>query len=123
MKYFVWMAFGISILSVPINAFAAELLMLKQKGCAWCARWHAEIGPIYPNTNESKVAPLRTVDINERWPDDIKNIAVERFTPTFILVDNGVEIARMRGYTGDEFFWFLLDEMLDKLQKNKNTSG
>ena len=95
----------------------SEQQMLEQKGCLWCKRWHDEIGPVYPNTDEAKLAPLRTVNIHEPWPEDLKHIAVERFTPTFVLIDNGVEIARMRGYTGDEFFWFLLGEMLEKLPK------
>jgi thioredoxin-related protein len=99
--------------ATPIKA--AELVMLEQKGCAWCKRWHAEIGPAYPNTAEGKTAPLRIVDIDEPWPRDLAGIRTERFTPTFVLLDNGVEIARLRGYTGDEFFWFLLGEMLDKL--------
>ena len=106
-----------------MTAGAAELLMLEQNGCAWCKRWHDEIGPVYPNTDEAKLAPLRAVNIHEPWPEDLKHIAMERFTPTFVLIDNGVEIARMRGYTGDEFFWFLLGEMLEKLPKSVKSAG
>ena len=96
-------------------AKAAELLMLEQDGCAWCARWNAEIGGIYPKTAEARRASLRRVDIDEAWPADLTAIARDPFTPTFILVDEGREIDRMRGYAGDEFFWFLLGEMLEKL--------
>ena len=105
------------------NVAAAELIMLEQKGCAWCARWLAEIGPVYPMTEEAKVAPLRIVDINMPLPEDLAWIRLDRFTPTFILVEDGVEISRMRGYTGDNFFWFLLGEMLEKLPASKTTSG
>lgn len=97
------------------SARAAELVMLEQQGCAWCMRWHAEIGEIYPKTAEGRQAPLRTVDINKPLPDDLAWLRVERFTPTFILVDDGAEIGRMRGYAGDEFFWFLLAGMLNDL--------
>jgi hypothetical protein len=31
------------------------------------------------------------------------------------VIDNGVEVARLRGYPGDNFFWPLLEEMLAKL--------
>ncbi|WP_244627839.1 transcriptional regulator [Lentilitoribacter sp. Alg239-R112] len=94
---------------------AAELIMLEQPGCAWCQRWHQEIGSIYPKTGEGLKAPLRQVNIHQPWPEDLANIKKERFTPTFIVVSNGVEIGRLRGYTGDEFFWYLLNEVLDKL--------
>lgn len=94
---------------------AAELVMLSQPGCAWCLRFNKEIAPAYGKTAEGKFAPLRDVDITGDWPADLPELRTDRFTPTFVLVDGGREIARMRGYAGDEFFWFLLGEMLAKL--------
>ena len=96
-------------------ARAAELVMMEQAGCAWCARFNAEIAPAYPNTDEGRLAPLRRVDIHAPWPQDLAAITPERFTPTFVLVEDGQEIDRLRGYPGDEFFWSLLGEMLAKL--------
>lgn len=104
----------------PRPAMAAELVMFEQAGCAWCLRWNNEIGPAYPNTPEAKIAPLRRVDIHKPLPADLAGIRAERFTPTFVLVENGKEIGRMRGYTGDQFFWFLLGEMLGKLDTPKS---
>tara|TARA_R110000751_G_scaffold172928_3_gene279326 strand:+ start:37027 stop:37452 length:426 start_codon:yes stop_codon:yes gene_type:complete len=106
---------GLFFLALTPVTWSAELVMLERDGCVWCMRWDEEVGPIYPKTAESKTAPLRRVDIDEPWPDDLVNIAKDQFTPTFILVDDGKEIGRMRGYAGDEFFWVLLDEMLGKL--------
>ncbi len=102
---------------------AAELLMLEQTGCEWCERWHEEIGPIYPKTSEAEIAPLRRVDIDETWPEDLKEVRIDRFTPTFVLVENGIEIDRLRGYTGEDFFWFLVGEMIKKLPATVDTSG
>ena len=96
-------------------AVSAELLMLERPGCVWCARFDAEIAPAWPKTTEGRAAPLRRVDISLPWPDDLAGIAIERFTPTFILVDNGKEIGRLRGYPGDQFFWTSIDELLAKL--------
>jgi thioredoxin-related protein len=103
---------------LPRRANAAELVMLEQKGCIWCDMWHSQIGHIYPKTNEGKVAPLREIDIDGNIPSDLAGIHIDRLTPTFILMDNGVEIDRLRGYPGDEFFWFLLDKMLEKLPES-----
>jgi len=110
---------SLALIAAAIPLSAAELVMFEQAGCAWCIRWNNEIGPAYPNTPEGKIAPLRRVDIHEPLPDDLAGIRKERFTPTFVLVEDGKEIGRMRGYTGDEFFWFLLAEMLQKLDKAK----
>lgn len=103
------------LLAAAPSAWAAELVMLEQPGCPWCARFNAEIAPAYAKTEEGKRAPLRRVDITEPIPADLAHITIERFTPTFILMEDGVEIDRLRGYPGDEFFWSLLDDMLEKL--------
>ncbi len=107
--------FMMSLSGLAGNASAAELIMLEQEGCAWCERWNEEIAPIYPKTEESRIAPLRRVDIHEAMPADLEFVAPEVFTPTFVLVHDGREYGRLRGYAGDEFFWVLLAELLEKL--------
>lgn len=99
-------------------AGAAELVMFEQAGCAWCARFNAEIAPGYAKSDEGRIAPLRRIDIHAPIPDDLTNITVERFTPTFVLVEDGKEYGRIRGYPGDQFFWFRLDELLSELPKS-----
>lgn len=99
------------------NARAAELVMLEEAGCPWCARWNEEIGVIYDKTDEGKRAPLRRVDIHAPMPDAYDFVTKGGFAPTFILVDNGKEIGRIRGYPGSEFFFPLLGELLAKLEK------
>lgn len=100
------------VLIVPGLPRAAELVMVEQRGCAWCERWDAEIGPIYPKTEEGARAPLRRVQIRA-LPDDIAFASRPVFTPTFVLVADGRELGRIEGYAGDEFFWFILGELLD----------
>lgn len=92
---------------------AFELVMLEQDACSYCEEWHAVIGPIYPKTAEGRTAPLRVVDIHGRWPEDLADISRDRFTPTFILVRDGEEVGRMRGYISEDFFWGLLAEMIE----------
>ena len=101
---------------LPVRASAAaQLLKLEQPGCHWCARFNAEIAPAWPKTAEGRRAPLRRVDITEPWPADLAHIRKERFTPTFVLLSDGREIGRLRGYVGDEFFWYLAGELVTKL--------
>ncbi|MEF2552828.1 transcriptional regulator [Aurantimonas sp. A2-1-M11] len=94
---------------------AAELLVLERPGCIWCARFDAEIAPAYPRTDAGRKAPLRRVDVTEPWPHDLTDVTPERITPSFVLVENGQEIARLRGYPGEDFFWGLVDDMLKQL--------
>lgn len=105
--------FGSLLIFKP--ATALELIMIEQAGCHYCARFDAEIAPAYAKTAEGQRAPLRRVDLHERWPDDLSNIRKEQITPTFILVHDNQELARLHGYPGDEHFWFLLSEMLNSV--------
>jgi len=96
-------------------ASAAELLVVESNDCPYCARFHREIGTAYPNTEEGKLAPLHILQLNEAMPTQYSNIKPAKVTPTFILVDGNKEIDRLEGYPGDNYFWFLLGEMLAKL--------
>lgn len=97
----------------PASAEAA-LVMAEEPGCIWCARWNSEIGPIYPKTSEGQAAPLRRMNILEAIPDDITLARRVNFTPTFILLIDGVEQSRIEGYPEEHFFWGLLGQMLEK---------
>lgn len=99
-------------LGAALPALAAELVMVERQGCHWCERWNAEIAPIFPKTDEGRRAPLRRVDI-KALPDDLALTSQPVFTPTFVLVEGGRELGRIEGYAGDEFFWFLLTQLLD----------
>lgn len=111
---FIW---ALTSLGATTSVYAVELIMFEQPGCVWCARFDREIAPAYAKTNEGQRVPLRRINIREPLPDDIAHIPPDRYTPTFVLVDDGVEIDRIRGYPGNEFFWPLLDAMLGKLDQ------
>jgi len=104
--------FGLLLAGLPALSQTAELLMVEQHGCHWCERWNAEIGPIYPKTEEAQRAPLRRVMIRD-LPEDVAFTSPPVFTPTFVLIDEGRELGRIEGYAGDEFFWFVLGQLLD----------
>lgn len=101
-------------------AQAAELVMFEQKGCVWCQKFDREIAPAYDKTTEGKRAPLRRLDIAQPVPADLSFIRRERFTPVFVLVDTGREIGRIRGYPGDIFFWGLLANLIERLDRGES---
>lgn len=98
------------------------LVMFEAEGCPYCEQWLAEIGPIYPKTDEGKTAPLMRVDIKDPIPEGFTLKSDPIYTPTFVLMVDGQEIDRLVGYPGEDFFWGLLDRMLRKLPE-QNTEG
>ena len=105
---------ALAIASLVTPAGAAELVMFEDAGCMWCARFNAEVAPIYPKTDEGKRAPLRRLESGAALPADLAFITAERLTPLFVLVDNGREVGRIRGYPGEDHFWGLFDAMVER---------
>ena len=93
-------------------ALSAELLMVEQDGCYYCELWDSQIADIYPKTAEGAAAPLRRMDIHDDVPSDLIFARALYFTPTFVLVEDGQELARIEGYPGEDFFWGLLEVIL-----------
>ncbi len=106
---------AIALLAALAPARAGErdaiLIMVEQTNCEWCAAWNQEIAPTYPKTWEGRSARLRRIDLHDP-PDDLSGLNLGRYTPTFILMVDGKESGRIRGYPGEDFFWGLLDDLL-----------
>ena len=98
--------------AIPAWASDIRLVMVDQPGCAYCAAWDDEIAPAYPNTQEGRFAPLVRADLRTGPPDGVTYARRVNLTPTFVLIEDGVEIARMEGYVGEDFFWPVFSQFL-----------
>ena len=109
----------IAIPSAPVRAageVAADgiggglrLVMVDDVGCIYCRKWDAEVGPIYEQSRAGRVAPLarrpkRHVDLAPYEP--------LAYTPTFVLVRDGIEVGRIVGYAGADFFWAEFERLI-----------
>ena len=103
------------LLAIAGRAGAAELLMFDDPGCVWGQRWNAEIGPGYPHTPEGQQAPLRRIFIRDQAKAGVALARPVNATPTFVLVDEGQEVGRIAGYSGSDFFYPQLDELLRRI--------
>lgn len=112
--------FGLAVSSARAETV---LIMAEEAGCMWCALWNKEIAPIYPKTAEGRAAPLRRIDIHDDPPPDISFARPLTYTPTFVLVNEGTEVARIEGYPGEDFFWGLLEQMLKEAGIGYDRSG
>lgn len=110
---------------MPAPALAAQvqpvaqgvrLVMVDLKGCGFCAAFKREVLPGYDASREGHAAPLAIVAIDGPWPDGIALAGRPRVTPTFILLRDGIEQARIEGYAGAATFWPDLRAMLANVE-------
>ena len=100
---------------LPGMAQASELVMFEQAGCVYCQRWDRDVGSLYGKTPEAQSLPLRRIDIQNQKASGVTLASPVRYTPTFVVVDNGREVGRITGYSNDDSFWGLLDALAAKL--------
>ncbi|WP_246020724.1 SoxS protein [Paracoccus subflavus] len=89
-----------------------RLLMVEKKGCIYCLAWDRSVAPGYGASDAGRAAPLMRVDIYGPYPDGLVLARRPFVTPTFILLDNGVEIGRLEGYMTAPQFHAALSGML-----------
>jgi hypothetical protein len=97
------------------SAWAGELVVFERKGCVYCQRFERDVAPLYGKTDEGRRAPLRRIDVSQGPPRDVALAAPVRFTPTFVLVEDGHEVGRITGYASDEAFWGLIGALTARL--------
>lgn len=104
----------LSLLAAPAQAREGlELLMFNRAGCEWCALWEKEVGVVYDRTDEARQAPLTRTNLFKPAPEGVTLKSGVRFTPTFVLLLDGAELGRIEGYPGEDFFWSMLDRLLE----------
>ena len=91
-----------------------QLVMFDRVGCPWCAKWDAEVGPVYHKTWEGQQAPLRRLSMHPPYPSDLSFVTGIIYSPTFVLVQGRREIGRIVGYPGEAFFYVKLSQLLAK---------
>lgn len=102
----------LALIGASLPAFAAELVMYRRAGCPYCIAWDREIGPVYPKTDIGKRVALRQVHLDRGRDNSVILKSPVRFTPTFVIVEDGREKARIEGYPGEFFFWGVLEKLL-----------
>ena len=100
------------LLCLTTTASATEMLMFSMKSCGYCRAFLKEVAPTYAESESAKLLPLRIISMDHKsapkWFDQAytdKRIDPIVGTPTFVIFDNGQEVARLIGYTGKEEFY------------------
>ncbi len=98
--------------AMPVQA--AELVLYETSSCAWCIRWHKDIGGRYADTKAARLLPLRRVDMLKPTPPDLRGIDRPHATPTFVIVECGREHGRIVGYSLESRFWSQLADAVNE---------
>jgi hypothetical protein len=106
-------------LSAP--AWSAELLMFRRVGCPYCQAWDERVGPAYPRSDLGRELPLRMIDLDTDPTPPVALARPVRYTPTFVVAQDGREIGRIEGFPGEDFFWGLLEGLARKLPGRNRT--
>jgi hypothetical protein len=102
--------------AAPVARADMMLLMFEEPGCIWCARWTADVGQEYSITPEGIAAPLVRTGLRDPVPEGVTLVSQPRYSPTFVVVQNGAELGRIEGYPGEDFFWGLLGRILERAE-------
>lgn len=91
------------------------LLMFEEDHCPYCEKWKHEVGVIYHKTPQGKQFPLEMLDIDDIDSAGYGALPAVIYTPTFVLWNGKAEVGRITGYNSEDFFWGLLDQIIDGL--------
>ncbi|MEK9961709.1 MAG: hypothetical protein VXB94_09095, partial [Rhodobiaceae bacterium] len=98
-----------ALLLVPLAAIAeTRLVMVTSDHCPFCRAWERDVGAIYDKSPYAPNMPLTRVEMGAPLPDDIVLTEPVIGTPTFLIVSEGREVDRQRGYDDAEMFWWWL---------------
>jgi thioredoxin-related protein len=97
-----------SLGAASAGAQAMDLIMFESPSCGTCKLFKREVLPIYAASPAGKVFPLWVVEMGSKLSFRINQPVT--FTPTFIWVDNGVEVGRFSGYYGKEKFFSIVNK-------------
>jgi thioredoxin-related protein len=97
-----------SLGAASTGAQAMDLIMFESPSCGTCKLFKREVLPIYAASPAGKVFPLWVVEMGSKLSFRINQPVT--FTPTFIWVDNGVEVGRFSGYYGKEKFFSIVNK-------------
>ena len=89
---------------------STRLVMVTSDHCPFCQAWERDIGVLYEKSPYAPSLPLKRVDIGSAMPEGVSLQSPVLGTPTFLIIHNGQEIDRQRGYDNAEMFWWWLSD-------------
>ena len=87
-----------------------RLIMVTSDHCPFCQAWERDVGAVYDKSPYAPALPLTRLDMGSSMPEGVALQNPVVGTPTFLIIRDGKEIERQRGYDDAEIFWWWLSE-------------
>ena len=87
--------------------------MVTSDHCPFCKAWERDVGFIYSNTPYAQKARLRRVDIADVASTLPELPTIVFGTPTFLILENNMEVGRIEGYQSSDLFFWALSEYVN----------
>ena len=105
------LGFVLNFAAFPQIAIAStRLVLVTSDHCPFCQAWERDIGVLYEKSPYAPSLPLKRVYIGSVMPEGVTLQSPVLGTPTFLIIHNGQEIDRQRGYDNAEMFWWWLSD-------------
>ena len=102
---------ALALAMLPGIAIAGTMLvMVTSDYCPFCQAWERDVGVVYDKSPYAPLLPLTRVEMGSEMPEGVSLQAPVVGTPTFLIIQDGQEIDRQRGYDDAEMFWWWLSE-------------
>ena len=93
-----------------IGIAGTSLIMVTSKYCPFCKAWEHDVGVVYDKSSYAQILPLTRVNMGSPIPEGVVLQKPVVGTPTFLIIRDGQEIDRKRGYYDEEMFWWWISE-------------
>jgi hypothetical protein len=103
--------------ATSMSSTAAELVVYGSEHCVVSRQFEKEVAGDFASSRASQAFSLRVVDIGKA-PAGVTLSQPVTSTPTFVFVDQGVEMARFVGYPGREHFFRIVEGAADAFEKS-----
>lgn len=98
--------------AVRPGSVSQELIVLEAPNCTYCAVFRRDVLPTYQRSKRAAELPIRFIDLNDPAADQLKLASSVQMVPTIVLMRDGVEVERMTGYMGPDFFFKSIARMV-----------
>lgn len=95
-------------------ATANELVVVEVKNCAYCRVFRRDLLPAYAASTKARDVPIRFLEVEEVSKAGIALRGPINIVPTVLVLEQGREIGRIPGLTGQDTFFRAIDYILGR---------
>lgn len=91
-----------------------ELVVIELKNCAYCRVFRRDLLPAYAASTQARDVPIRFLEVEQVGKSGIALRSPIQIVPTVLVLEEGREIGRIPGLTGQDTFFRAIDLILGR---------